>query len=146
MIADFNNDGLDDMAIGDSFHEGNAGLFWQVFLGQLEGGYRFLGKLFFHPESFKLEPLEGGRVHFYAYHHMGWDEGLIQEYIISASGIDQFRSRPVKTETNEADKEEFGRLFRTVLKNNSREEHCYLREFLNNIDTSWIKTPDRAGK
>ncbi|MCJ7484695.1 MAG: hypothetical protein E4H23_10920 [Chrysiogenales bacterium] len=143
MSLDFNNDGLNDLALGDSFHEGNAGLFWEIFLGQPSGDCRYLGRLFYTPQAFNLQPLESGRSRFYAFHHMGEDDAMIEEYIISASGIVRFKSRQMKPNTNEADKEECGRLFRTGLKENG-EENCYLHAFLGNKNIPWVKVHCRT--
>jgi hypothetical protein len=58
--ADFDNDGIQDLALSDSSTWGNAGGQWLLFRGQRDHRYLYWGTLFFSPGVAALHPVGRG--------------------------------------------------------------------------------------
>src|SRR5205809_5528418 len=83
IIADFNNDGLPDIAISDAAFWGNAGGGWTIYLRQKSGSYRRVGDVFFHGLAFAVRPIKPGVGKLIVYIRGGVLNGSLVEYSVS---------------------------------------------------------------
>ncbi|HYR31203.1 MAG TPA: hypothetical protein VEO93_04735, partial [Gemmatimonadales bacterium] len=82
--ADFDNDGIADIALSESSTWGNAGGQWLLFRGEPGGGYAYWGSLFFSPGSAAIGPRPGELT---AYVRVGATRGSLQVHRLAAGGI-----------------------------------------------------------
>ena len=73
--ADFDNDGVDDLALSDSSTWGNAGGQWLLFRGQPDQSYVYWGTLFFSPGAAALRPQAPGTSEMALYVRMSVSRG-----------------------------------------------------------------------
>jgi hypothetical protein len=85
--ADFDNDGIEDLALSDSSTWGNAGGQWLLFRGQRDHRYRYWGTLFFSPGVAALRPLNRGRSEITLYMRTSASQGTLQVYGMTEAGI-----------------------------------------------------------
>ncbi len=78
--ADFDNDGVDDLALSDSSTWGNAGGQWLLFRGQRDGSYVYWGTLFFAPGAAALRPVGRGEAELALYVRMSVSRGVVHVY------------------------------------------------------------------
>jgi hypothetical protein len=77
IIADFNHDSINDMAISVPLSLfGNAGGEFFLYLGNGHAKYRRIGQIFCHPQAIALEYI-GERVRIWTYSHGSISEGVI---------------------------------------------------------------------
>src|SRR6266478_6649646 len=81
--ADFDNDGVDDLALSDSSTWGNAGGQWLLFRGQRGGNYVYWGTLFFAPGTAALRA--GGELVLYV--RTSALRGALETYRLTTAGI-----------------------------------------------------------
>ena len=60
IFEDFTGDARTDIAVASPTSAGNAGLWWFIYAAVTDGGYTYLGDLFFHPKAFRLYPKARG--------------------------------------------------------------------------------------
>jgi len=102
--ADFNNDGLLDIAVNGDAEMGNAGTDWDIYLRTKDGKFKLLDGMFFHPSAITIKPIKKGQARLIAYHRGDPNEGSIAEYLISSSGIKLIRRKKVHVKDNMADR------------------------------------------
>ena len=84
IIADFNNDSLDDLALSDDINMfGNAGGFFAIFIALNETEYRYLGDIFAHPMVVQVAKIQNGVGRIENYHRLGPRSGAFVEYQIT---------------------------------------------------------------
>jgi hypothetical protein len=146
IILDFNNDGIDDIAISDTYTWGNAGGDWDIYLGKKDGKYEYFDVLFFHPLAFKVHPQKYGTSTMIIYRRAGGGEGDLIEYSISNSGIKEVKSRIMKPDNeSEADYVEYWKLFGDLYKN-PKSTCCRLSEYLKDKNCKWYPGYDIENK
>ena len=136
---DINNDGLNDIAIASSFEEGNAGFFWDIYLGEKTGTYRHIEPVFFHPDAFAIHPKDKNQTELFTYHRMGADEGYLEKYNIYNSGIKLEKSETIHVNANMEDKKKYDELFNNNKSNKPLVENCYLHEYLEKRTCKWMQ-------
>jgi hypothetical protein len=105
--ADFDDDGIEDLALSESSTWGNAGGQWLLFRGQPDHSYVYWGTLFFSPGTAALRPA-GGTSEMTIYVRMGVSRGIVRVYRVTSAGIDLLREvaldleRPGERERYEA--------------------------------------------
>lgn len=62
IIADFDGDGLEDIALSNAESWGNAGGEWNIYFKKREGGYRFYATNTFHPLAYGIKKSKGQNV------------------------------------------------------------------------------------
>ena len=87
IVLDFDNDGFDDVALASSLYWGNAGAYWEVYIGNKARKFIFLDRLFFHPLAVSIQPIKKGKTRIVTYHRLGAHEGNLIEYNLSSTGI-----------------------------------------------------------
>ncbi len=85
--ADFDNDGITDIALSESSTWGNAGGQWLLFRGQSDGKYVYWGTLFFSPSAARVRTLAGGTSEMVLYVRKSVSRGAIQVYRVTSAGI-----------------------------------------------------------
>jgi len=81
--ADFDNDGIADIALSESSTWGNAGGQWLLFRGQPDGAYVYWGTLFFAPGTAALRA--GGELVLYV--RTSALRGALETYRLTTAGI-----------------------------------------------------------
>lgn len=135
IIFDINNDGLNDIAIGNSFEEGKAGVNWDIYLGQKDGTYKFLTNMLFHPLAFFIKPINKNRTEFYTYIRMGGMEGYLDKNIIIGDTIKEEKNELIYPTTKPEDEKLYKELFES--NNNPYPENCYLHEYIEKGSCKW---------
>lgn len=88
LVADFNNDGIDDVALSyDTSMFGNAGGHFFLYLGKADGTYREIGSFFAHPLAINLKKTIKGEGTITTYAHSNAGSGYIVEERITSAGI-----------------------------------------------------------
>ena len=100
-VYDFDNDGILDLAVSESpeLLWGNAGGFWEVYLGQPGGGYKKLDDFFFHPSAINIQPVRPGESKVTIYHRESASYGELIEYSLSLAGIKENNSTTISVES-----------------------------------------------
>ena len=137
IFADFNNDGIRDIALSDTYHWGNAGSDWEIYLGRQDGKYEFLTEAFFHPLAFRLEQIKKGNSKLIVYMRDNAVQGYLKEYEISSQGFKEISSRLLKTgDESSRDHAEYWQLFGHLYKK-PVSECCKLYDYLQNPKVKW---------
>jgi hypothetical protein len=87
--ADFDHDGIDDLALSESSTWGNAGGQWLLFRGQPDGSFVYWETLFFSPGSAALRPTAPGTGELALYVRSSAARGAALIYRITASAIER---------------------------------------------------------
>ncbi len=88
LVADFNNDGIDDVALSyDTSMFGNAGGQFFLYLGKGDGTYREIGSFFAHPLAINLKKTITGEGTVTTYARSNAGSGFIVEERITSVGI-----------------------------------------------------------
>jgi len=93
--ADFDNDGIADIALSESSTWGNAGGQWLLFRGQSDGSYVYWATLFFSPGAASVRALARGTSEMTLYVRMGASRGSVYMYRVTSAespGSANFRS------------------------------------------------------
>ncbi len=85
--ADFDNDGIEDLALSDSSTWGNAGGQWLLFRGQPDHRYMYWGTLLFSPGLATLRPLARGTSEMALYVRTSVSQGTLQVYRMTGAGV-----------------------------------------------------------
>jgi hypothetical protein len=137
IVSDINNDGLNDIAIGNSFEVGNAGINWEIYLGQKDGTYRILGKLLFHPLAFFINRIGENQTEYFAYNHISAEKGYLTKFIISNEEIKEETRKIIYPTTKPKDGEMFNELFNAKGSNIPSPENCFLHEYIEKGSCKW---------
>jgi hypothetical protein len=132
--ADFDNDGVDDLALSDSSTWGNAGGQWLLFRGQPDGSYAYWGTLFFSPGAATVRPLAPGTAEMALYVRTGVSRGTLQMYRVTSAGISRVSEHSLDLE-RPADRERYDALPRS-----GRQlpvEYCKLLEYRQDAANCW---------
>ena len=128
--ADFDGDGLQDLALSDSSTWGNAGGQWLLFRGQPDGAYIYWGTLFFAPGSAALH----GRGELTVYARTSASRGTLATYRLTATGITQIATTSMDLE-DPHDRERY----EAMLKSGASPpvEFCKLLDYRRQPATCW---------
>ncbi|MBN1423450.1 hypothetical protein JXA88_02735 [Candidatus Fermentibacteria bacterium] len=92
MLADFNSDGIQDMALScDMRSFGNAGGQFTLYLGNATGKYRKYGEFFAHTMAVSLEKI-GTQVRLWTYCRLGGWIGQIGYYEVFEDTLSEYHS------------------------------------------------------
>jgi hypothetical protein len=109
IVADFNNDGLPDLAVADGALAGNVGANWSIYLRTKAGSYHWIGDVLFHGKAFAIEPLKPGVGKLLVYIRAGLTKGALVEYAVSQAGIKELRETTMYPQ--DADSDRYQKLF-----------------------------------
>lgn len=138
IVHDFNNDGIDDIAISDSFLWGTAGGPWRIYLGLGKGKYSYLDDLFFDSDAIAFLPKRTGCAEIIVYIRNGGGKGDLIHYLISRKGIKKDASKTIylNSDTKNADYKEYMTLFGRLSKSPIA-VWCLLADYLENPNCPW---------
>lgn len=139
--ADFNTDGLMDIAVSDTYEGawGNAGGEWQLYLQTNTGNYIPVSRpIFFHPLAIHIKPVKKGHSQITVYIRSSVAEGSLIQYDFSDNNLKQLGTRLMKSNESEADKKEYERLF-GHLYSSPVSEFCMLWDYLEANTCEWRK-------
>lgn len=132
--ADFDNDGIMDLALSESATWGNAGGQWLLFRGQPDHSYIYWGTLFFSPGAAVIRRLGSGTTEMTLYVRMGVSRGTVQVYRLTPAGISRVSELSLDLE-RPADRERHGALFPPH--SGLPVEYCKLLEFRRDAAGCW---------
>jgi len=132
--ADFDNDGVDDLALSDSSTWGNAGGQWLLFRRQPDGSYSYWGTLFFSPGAAAVRPRARGTAEVALYVRTGASRGTVQVYRVTSDGISRVSELSLDLE-RPADRERYDALLRSEPR--LVVEHCKLLEYRRDAANCW---------
>jgi hypothetical protein len=141
FVADFNADGLTDVAVSDTYDGawGSAGGEWQLYLQRKSGSYIPVGRpIFFHPLAIHIKPIEKGNSQITVYIRSNVAEGSLIQSEFSDKPVKQLGTRIMKPNVNEADKKEYEKLFGHRY-NSPVSEFCMLSDYLEANTCKWRK-------
>lgn len=108
LTADFNSDGLEDVAVSDSYLCGAHACYWEIYLGLGNGTFSYFSTLWFNNYAIEIDSVSKGISKIYIYDNAGGGKGDIIEYDLSSSkGIKKISQKRIYPETfpeNEDDK------------------------------------------
>jgi hypothetical protein len=100
LTADFNSDGIKDIAISDSYLCGVNTCDWEIYLGLGNDGYKYFSKLRFNIYAIQIDPVAKGASNIFIYDKAGSGVGDIIEYnLSSANGIKEIYRKTIHPET-----------------------------------------------
>ncbi len=100
ITADFNSDGIKDIAISDSYLCGAHACNWDIYLGLGNERYKVLGTLWFNNYAIKIDSVAKGISNIYIYDKAGGGVGDIIEYNLSSfNGINMINRKTIYPET-----------------------------------------------
>jgi hypothetical protein len=112
LVLDFNNDGLVDIALSDSYLWGNAGGYWEFFLQNDNRKYHCIGYVMLHPSAFRIEPVRAGVSRLTVYIHNDAGSGDLNTYEICSDSITFISTLLLHTgDDHPAGEKEYQRLF-----------------------------------
>jgi hypothetical protein len=132
--ADFDNDGVDDLALSDSSTWGNAGGQWLLFRGQPDQSYVYWGTLFFSPGAAALRPLAPGTSEMALYVRMSVSHGTVQVYRMTSDAITPVSEGSLDLEQS-SDRDRYEALLRSG--HRLPVEYCKLLEYRRAAATCW---------
>jgi hypothetical protein len=132
--ADFDNDGVDDLALSESSTWGNAGGQWLLFRGESDRSYVYLGTLFFSPGSVAMRPLARGTSEVTLFVRMGVSRGTVETYRLTSAGINRISALPLELD-RPTDRERYDALLRTARPLSV--EYCKLLDYRRNAASCW---------
>jgi hypothetical protein len=132
--ADFDNDGVDDLALSDSSTWGNAGGQWLLFRGQRDGSYVYWGTLFFAPGAAALRPVGRGEAELALYVRMSASRGVVHVYRLTSAEITRLSAVSVDLD-RPRDRERHDVLLRPVRQ--LPVEYCKLLEYRRDAAHCW---------
>jgi hypothetical protein len=132
--ADFDNDGIDDLALSESSTWGNAGGQWLLFRGQPDRGYVYLGTLFFSPGAAALRPLARGTSELALYVRTSAARGAVQVYRVTGAALSRVSELPLDLE-RAGDRERYEVLLRP--ERPLPVEYCKLLEYRREAADCW---------
>lgn len=132
--ADFDNDGVSDLALSDSSTWGNAGGQWLLFRGQPDQSYVYWGTLFFSPGAAVLRPQAPGTSELALYVRTSLSHGKIHVYRMTSDAISPVSELALDLERS-SDRERY----EALLRSGSRPpvEYCKLLEYRRAAATCW---------
>lgn len=141
IITDFNNDGLEDIALSDNSMMGNGGGPFKVYLKDKTGNYKYIGILGIHPAAINIQPIKKGVTKIIGYWHMSAIEGYLFEYSLSNDGIKNISRKLIKPGDaeyggNDEDKKLFDKLFGN---RKPISEYCKLIDYIKDKNCKWEK-------
>ncbi len=132
--ADFDNDGIADLALSESSTWGNAGGQWLLFRGQSDGSYVYWGTLFFSPGAAAVRPLARGTSEMALYVRMGVSRGTVQVYRVTSAGISRVSELSLDLE-RPSDRERYDALLQP--ERQLPVEYCRLLEYRQDAANCW---------
>jgi hypothetical protein len=124
---DINCDGLNDILLTDPYTGGAHNYDWDVYLKNQNGTYTYIGVISFEGIVAKRISKDVSRV--IAYEHMGFDEGILNEYHISFKGIKFIKKWSTKSDSS------FN--YETIFSTKIAESFCRIDTLLHNINANW---------
>jgi hypothetical protein len=132
--ADFDNDGIQDLALSDSSTWGNAGGQWLLFRGQRDHRYLYWGTLFFSPGAAALHPVGRGTSEMALYVRTSVSQGALQVYAMTGAGISRISEAPLDLE-RQGDRERYDALVRSEPR--LPVEYCKLLDYRRDAVHCW---------
>lgn len=132
--ADFDNDGIADLALSESSTWGNAGGQWLLFRGQSDRSYVYWGTLFFSPAAAAVRPLARGTSEMALYMRMGVSRGTVQVYRVASAGISRVSELSLDLE-RPSDRERYDALLQP--ERQLPVEYCRLLEYRQDAANCW---------
>ncbi len=132
--ADFDSDGITDLALSESSTWGNAGGQWLLFRGQSDGSYVYWGTLFFSPGAAAVRLLARGTSEMALYVRMGISRGTVQVDRVTSGDISRVSELSLDLE-RPSDRERYDTLFQPDRK--LPVEYCKLLEYRRDAANCW---------
>ncbi|MBK1877905.1 hypothetical protein [Pelagicoccus mobilis] len=135
IVADFNEDGIIDVAYSEPGLCGNAGCWWSIHKGRGNGFYeKEVLSAFFHPLAVNISMKEGKPV-VTIYHRAGGGEGQLIEYEPNSNELTKISERTIYPDDNGNAKDRllYEELFGD-LRNNRIDETISEVEYLEQIE------------
>jgi len=142
ILADFNNDGREDIALSASRFRGNAGGNWAVYFRKESGGYTPPCWTFFHSGAVRIEPLEEDGANLIAYLHGSATSGALVTYEVSGYTITTKSSRVIYPRGDENGNATDCELYRELFDRPGAVppvEYCKVEDYLQNENCTWAK-------
>lgn len=95
VIADYNNDGYDDIAVTGANNTDRQGEKWRLYLGN-KTGFTNAGEIYFDPHDSYLAPLDRGATSLIVFTHRGGSR-CFTEYLLKNSKLKECRSGTVSS-------------------------------------------------
>jgi len=132
--ADFDNDGIADIALPESSTWGNAGGQWLLFRGQSDGSYVYWATLFSSPGAAGVRALARGTSEMTLYVRMGASRGSVYMYRVTSAEVARVSELSLDLE-RPSDRERYDALLRPELQ--LPLEHCRLLEYHQDAANCW---------
>jgi hypothetical protein len=133
LRADFNNDGIADLAVSEGSIWGQAGGPWLIFLGDRRGTYTYVGALFFYPAALVIRPAERGTAEVTAFVRDSAVSGHVVVSRVSVAGITGVRDRALQ-DIDGADRDAYRAVFGGTA---IQAESCRLTEYRRDTVHCW---------
>jgi hypothetical protein len=114
FVADFNNDGIQDLMISDDLSAfGNSGGPFQLYLGTINGKWKEIGSVHAHPRALNLQKSHEGEGIITVYTRSGGGEGGLQRLSITEKGINEIEGKLIHPDDNgpENERNEYQKYF-----------------------------------
>jgi len=143
VYADFNSDGIKDVAITNKLLGGAHYWQWSIYLGLENGKFKYFDELWFHNGAIKIEKLKKGTSKIYIYFRDVINKGDLLVYNLSDNGIQEIETKNINMEYSEdyIPINEDAKLFERLFNNGDIPDSCLLiNEYLNNNKIIWKKS------
>ncbi len=132
--ADFDNDGVDDLALSDSSTWGNAGGQWLLFRGRPDRSYDYWGTLFFTTGAAVVRPRARGTSEVALYVRTSVSRGTVEVYRVTSAGISRVSEAALDLD-RPSDRERYDALLRSGRR--LPVEYCKLLEYRRDPASCW---------
>jgi hypothetical protein len=143
VYADFNTDGIKDVAITNRSLGGAHYWQWSIYLGLENGKFKYFDELWFHNGAIKIEKLEKGTSIIYVYFRDVINKGDLIVYSLSVKGIKEIERKNINMEFSEdyIPINEDAKLYHKLFFNQDISDSCLIiNEYLRNNKILWKKS------
>jgi hypothetical protein len=91
IVYDFDNDGIHDVAITNSHNWGAHIGPWDIYIGQKNGNYKYIGSMDFVNDAVRVIPIKKGLSKIISYSHWSVNQGELIEYQLSSNRIKEIK-------------------------------------------------------
>jgi len=139
ISADFNSDGIKDIAISDTYLCGAHACYWEIYLGLEDGNFKYFEELWFHNYGIKIDPISKGVSKIFVYDKAGGGVGDIIEYQLSSSnGIQELNRKTIYPGTD-SDNEDY-KLYKKIFNQPALIDSCInILDYLKTKKIEWKK-------
>lgn len=100
ITADFNCDGIKDVAVSDSYLCGWDACYWEIYLGLGDDYFSYFSTLWFNNYAIEIDSVSRGRTNIYIYDKTGAGTGNVIEYNLSSDeGIIEIGHKTIYPDT-----------------------------------------------